>query len=299
MVDEYQDTNPVQARLAGLVAGLDPSGVPCGASLSERGPKPSYASGLGNIMVVGDDAQSIYAFRGADVRNILRFPNLFPGTRVIRLEENYRSTQPLLDLSNAVLANAAEGYEKRLFTRREGGARPGIVRPMTDRSQAGYVTGRILELMREYAPGEIAVLFRAGFHSYAVEVALGKLGLPFRKFGGIRYTEAAHVKDAMSFVRLVQNPLDYTAFTRMAELSKGVGPKTCLKLYQLAQAGDSKALSLAAGRYPDLAGDLIFIDAERRAGSGPAALLTKVVEHYRSRLEELFPDDYPRRLKGL
>lgn len=296
MVDEYQDTNPVQARIAGLVAGLDPAGR---GGDSGGQSAPAFAPGRGNIMVVGDDAQSIYAFRGADVRNILRFPELFPGTKIVRLEENYRSTQPLLDLSNAVLANAAEGYEKRLFTRREGGAKPGIVRPMTDRSQAGFVTGRILELMRSYPPGEIAVLFRAGFHSYAVEVALGKVGLPFRKYGGIRYTEAAHVKDALSFVRLVQNPLDFTAFTRMAELSKGVGPKTCLKLYQLAQHGDGPALARAAERYPALAGDLMFVDAERKTGSGPAALLTKVVEHYRSRLEELFPDDYPRRLQGL
>jgi Superfamily I DNA and RNA helicases len=301
MVDEYQDTNPVQARIAGLVAGLvptdprDAAGAATGDSFEGAPPAP----GRNNIMVVGDDAQSIYAFRGADVRNILRFPELFPGTRIIRLEENYRSTQPLLDLSNAVLAHASEGYGKHLFTRREGGAKPGIVRPMTDRSQAGFVTGRILELMRLYPPGEIAVLFRAGFHSYAVEVALGKVGLPFRKYGGIRYTEAAHVKDAMSFVRLVQNPLDYTAFMRMAELSKGVGPKTCLKLYQLAQAGDGKALAGAAQRYPVLAGDLMFIDAERQSGSGPALLLTKVVEHYRTRLEELFPDDYPRRLQGL
>lgn len=324
MVDEYQDTNPVQARIAGMVAGLCTAAPQGGAyeaggqdaggdrgnagddrqgaeerQNADSGPDAAFAPGRGNIMVVGDDAQSIYAFRGADVRNILRFPDLFPGTKVIRLEQNYRSTQPLLDISNAVLANAAEGFSKHLFTLREDGKKPTVIRPMTDRSQAGFVTGRILELMRQYPPGEIAVLVRAGFHSYAVEVALSKMGVPFRKYGGIRYAEAAHVKDVMSFVRLVQNPLDFTAFTRMAELSKGVGPKTCLKLYQLAQSGDGEALAKAAGRYPSFAGDLMFVDAERRAGSSPASLLTRAVEHYRPRLEELFPDDYPRRMQGL
>ena len=307
MVDEYQDTNPVQARIAGLVAGINPPTQAVEGETALSGPGAETASAdqgdqngfTGNIMVVGDDAQSIYAFRGADVRNILRFPELFPGTRIIRLEENYRSTQPLLDLSNAVLENASEGFAKHLFTRREGSRKPNITRPLSDRSQANFVASRIVELSRTYPPGEIAVLFRAGFHSYALEVVLSKMGMPFRKYGGIRYAEAAHIKDVMSFVRLVQNPLDYTAFTRMAALSKGVGPKTCLKLYQIVIAADEKALAKATARYPELANDLAFIDAERRIGSMPASLLAKVVEHYRPRLEEHYPDDYPRRLQGL
>ena len=306
MVDEYQDTNPVQARIAALVAGLDPaflagwsgegSTLACG---QEGDPPASRLQGPGNIMVVGDDAQSIYAFRGADVRNILRFPELFPGAKLVRLEENYRSTQPLLDLSNAVLEHAAEGFSKRLFTRREGSLKPSIVRPLSDRSQADLVTARIIELLRLYPAGEIAVLFRSGFHSYALEVALNKIGVAFRKYGGIRYTEAAHVKDVMSFVRLVLNPLDYIAFTRMAELSKGVGAKTCHKLYQLALAGNAEALAKAAARYEDLMADMAFVDRERRADTPPAALLARVVEHYRPRLESLYPDDYPKRLQGL
>ena len=303
MVDEYQDTNPVQARIAALVAGLDPVAPAFAAGRSgEENPSGQAAprlQGPGNIMVVGDDAQSIYAFRGADVRNILRFPDLFPGARQIRLEENYRSTQPLLDLSNAVLEHAAEGFAKRLFTRREGSLKPSVVRPLSDRSQADLVAARVIELLRLYPAGEIAVLFRSGFHSYALEVALNKIGLAFRKYGGIRYTEAAHVKDVMSFVRLVLNPLDYIAFARMAELSKGVGAKTCHKLYQLALAGNADALAKAAARYEDLMADLAFVDRERRADSPPAALLARVLEHYRPRLESLYPDDYPKRLQGL
>ena len=289
MVDEYQDTNPVQARIAGLVAGGGGGPQKDGNSDALRG----------NIMVVGDDAQSIYAFRGADVRNILRFPDQFPGTKVIRLEENYRSTQPVLNLSNAVLERASEGYAKHLFTRREGSAKPNIVRPMSDRTQAGLALARIVELTRQYEPGDIAVLVRAGFHSYPLEVALNKMGIRFRKYGGIRYTEAAHIKDVMSFVRLVQNPLDFTAFTRMAELAKGVGAKTCLKIYQLAVAGNADALSRAVIRYPELAADLAFIDAARQMEAPPATMLPSVVEHYSPRLELLYPDDYPRRLQGL
>jgi DNA helicase-2/ATP-dependent DNA helicase PcrA len=205
----------------------------------------------------------------------------------------------VLDLSNAVLERASEGYAKRLFTRREGGIKPNIVRPMSDRTQAGLVAARIVELTRLYDPGDIAVLVRAGFHSFSLEVALNKMGIRFRKYGGIRYTEAAHIKDVMSFVRLVLNPLDFTAFTRMAELSKGVGAKTCLKIYQLAVAGDAAALTRTAARYPDLARDLAFIDASRQMQAPPATLLSSVVEHYSPRLEVLYPDDYPRRLQGL
>lgn len=292
MVDEYQDTNPVQARIAALAAGLEPEIVRAGGGA----PPGSFG---GNIMVVGDDAQSIYAFRGADVRNILRFADLFPGTRLIRLEENYRSTQPVLDLSNAVLERASEGYAKHLFTRRAGGPLPNIVRPMSDRSQATLVAGRVIELLRRYAPGEIAVLFRSGFHSYGVEVALNKLGVPFKKYGGIRYAEAAHVKDVMSFARLVLNPLDFTAFARMAEMAKGVGAKTCARIYALLTAADAKGAERAAARFPDLAADLAFIDRLRRMPLAPAALLSEVLEHYTPRMEALFPDDYPRRAQGL
>lgn len=292
MVDEYQDTNPVQARIAALVAGLEPEVVRAGAAA----PAEPFA---GNIMVVGDDAQSIYAFRGADVRNILRFADLFSGTKLIRLEENYRSTQPVLDLSNAVLERASEGYSKYLFTRREGSLLPNIVRPLSDRTEATLVAGRVIELMRSYAPGEIAVLFRSGFHSYGVEVALNKLGVPFKKYGGIRYTEAAHVKDVMSFARLVLNPLDFTAFARMSEMAKGVGAKTCAKIYALLTAADAKGVEKVVARFPDLAADLAFIDRLRQTPLAPAALLSEVLEHYTPRMEALYPDDYPRRAQGL
>ena len=288
MVDEYQDTNLVQARLAALLAGVDKNVAGGGDD------HPA-----GNIMAVGDDAQSIYAFRGATVRNILKFPEIFPGARIIRLEENYRSTQPLLDLDNAILRNAPEGYAKTLFTRREGGEKPRVIRPLSDLSQAGIAAARIVELRRQYPAREIAVLFRAGFQSYHLEVQLGKLGVPFRKYGGIRYSEAAHVKDVMAYLRLVLNPLDFTAFQRLALLYKGVGPKTALKLYQAIRTADAKAIEKARAKHPELAADLDFLDLLRGHEFSPSAAYGETLRHYTPRLEEHYPDDYPRRMQGL
>ena len=279
MVDEYQDTNRVQARLVRLLAGE-----------------------AGNVMAVGDDAQSIYAFRGADVRNILDFPKLFPGTRVIRLEENYRSTQPVLDVVNAVLAPASEGFRKNLFTTKENTPktpRVRLVRPMSDLTQANVVAARVEELLDRYQAKEIAVLFRAGYQSYHLEVALSKRGIKFRKYGGLRYAEAVHVKDVVAFVRLAINPLDMPSFERVAGLSKGVGTKTAEKIYHVAAQGDFDALRKACTKYPDLWSDMLLLDKLREHNLTPAALIEMVIEHYTPRLQAIFPDDWPRRQQGL
>ena len=279
MVDEYQDTNRVQARLVRLLAGE-----------------------AGNVMAVGDDAQSIYAFRGADVRNILDFPKLFPGTRVIRLEENYRSTQPVLDVANAVLAPASEGFRKNLFTTKENTPktpRVRLVRPMSDLTQANVVAARVEELLDRYQAKEIAVLFRAGYQSYHLEVALSKRGIKFRKYGGLRYAEAVHVKDVVAFVRLAINPLDMPTFERVAGLSKGVGTKTAEKIYHVAAQGDFDALRKACTKYPDLWSDMLLLDKLREHNLTPAALIEMVIEHYTPRLQAIFPDDWPRRQQGL
>ncbi len=279
MVDEYQDTNRVQARLVRLLAGE-----------------------AGNVMAVGDDAQSIYAFRGADVRNILDFPKLFPGTRVIRLEENYRSTQPVLDVANAVLAPASEGFRKNLVTTKEKTPqtpRVRLVRPMSDLTQANVVAGRVEELLDRYQAKEIAVLFRAGYQSYHLEVALSKRGIKFRKYGGLRYAEAVHVKDVVAFVRLAINPLDMPSFERVAGLSKGVGTKTAEKIYHVAAQGDFDALRKACTKFPDLWSDMLLLDKLRQHNLTPAALIEMVIEDYTPRLQAIFPDDWPRRQQGL
>lgn len=279
MVDEYQDTNLVQARIVRLLAG-------------DR-------DAPGNVMAVGDEAQSIYAFRGADVRNILDFPKLFPGARVICLEENYRSTQPVLDVANAILSGAPEGFKKKLFTSRPGGEPVRQLLPVSDITQAEAVVRRIRELLSSHPPHEIAVLFRAGFHSYHLEMALGRAGIAFRKCGGLKYTEAAHVRDVMAYARLLLNPADLPAFERVAALHRGVGPKTARRLYNTALSGNAEALDRACARFPGLRDDLRFLDDLRLRHASPPDCMGAILEQYRPRLEESYPDDWPRRQQGL
>ncbi len=276
LVDEYQDTNKVQARLVSLLAG------------TRR-----------NVMAVGDDAQSIYAFRGADVRNILDFPSQFPGTSIIRLEENYRSTRPVLAVANAVLAGAREGYAKNLFTRREGGDSVRLLRPLSDLSQAKIVAQRIDQLLENYKPSEIAVLFRAGFHSYHLEVELSRQNIPFRKYGGLKYTDAAHIKDVLSYARLLINPLDLPSFLRIAQLCPGIGPKTARRVYLAASTGDTEQTGRICGKYPELRKDFALLAKLRRASLTPQSVMENIIEHYQPKLEEVYPDDWPRRRQGL
>ncbi len=282
MVDEYQDTNLVQARLVRLLGGKE-------------------YGGHGNVMAVGDDAQSIYAFRGANVRNILDFPENFADTKIIRLEENYRSTQAVLDVANTLLSNATESFDKNLFTKREGGNPVRMITPNSDKSQADVVTRRIVELLKSYLPHEIAVLFRAGFHSYNLEVALNRAGIKFRKYGGLRFAEAAHIKDVLAFARLIVNPLDMQAFERVAVLHKGIGKKTMQKLYNVAIQGDAKATEKAFAKYQGFLTDMRFVDNMRELSQhkSPSDLVELIIEHYQPYLEAAYPDDYPRRRQGL
>ena len=186
MVDEYQDTNKIQAEILYLLTGAHQ-----------------------NIMVVGDDSQSIYAFRGANFKNIMQFPNMFPGTRVITLEENYRSVQPILNLTNVIIDAATEKYSKTLFTRRSGGSTPVLVRAMDENSQSLYVVRKIQDLIDQgVALNRIAVLFRAGFHSFDLEIELNREQLPFIKVGGFRFVESAHIKDVLAHLRVIANPDD-------------------------------------------------------------------------------------------
>lgn len=287
LVDEYQDTNLVQARIVRLLAG----------------PVEEAASGMDaapcNVMAVGDEAQSIYAFRGANVRNILDFPKLFPGARILPLEENYRSTRPVLEVANSLLDHAAESFHKHLFTRKEGGEPVRLVSPLSDETQASLVARRIEELLESHAPHEIAVLFRAGRHSFALEAALKRAGIAFRKYGGLRFAEFAHNKDVVAFARLALNPLDLPAFSRIAAMHKGVGPKTVEKLHAALRSGDSAAQARAFARYPELAGDLRFVEHLRESAPAPVDFFDQVIDLYRPRLESRYPDDWPQRQKDL
>ncbi|HVW01664.1 MAG TPA: ATP-dependent helicase, partial [Planctomycetaceae bacterium] len=216
LVDEYQDTNHLQAETLKL---LRPAGT--------------------GLTVVGDDAQSIYAFRGATIRNILDFPQEFPGTTVVKLEQNYRSTQPILEATNRVIAEAAEGYQKALWTTRNGGQLPALVPCEDENEQSEYVATRILE----HREGGLnlrkqAVLFRASHHSILLEAELTRRKIPFVKYGGLKFTEAAHVKDLMAFLRLAENPRDVISGSRILTLLPGIGPKRARQLLdQLASSG--------------------------------------------------------------
>jgi DNA helicase-2/ATP-dependent DNA helicase PcrA len=204
LVDEYQDTNPLQAQiLQSLRAGGESR----------------------NLMVVGDDAQSIYAFRAATVRNILDFPIHFPGAQCITLEQNYRSTGPILDVSNAVIAQARERFPKNLWPVRSGGARPVLLTCSDENEQSAQVCDQILEHREQGIPlRQQAVLFRTGHHSDMLELELTRRNIPFVKYGGLKFLESAHIKDVLSLLRLLENPLDEVSWFRVLQLLDGIGP---------------------------------------------------------------------------
>ena len=178
------------------------------------------------LTVVGDDAQSIYSFRGATVRNILDFPNQFiPPAEAITLEQNYRSTEPILDACNAVIGQAAERLRKQLFSDKRSEERPQLVVAADEGAQVEYVVERVLEhreagidLKRQ------AVLFRASHHSDQLEIELARRGIPFVKYGGLKFLETAHVKDFLSVLRWIENPRDAIAAFRVSQLLPGIGP---------------------------------------------------------------------------
>ena len=279
MVDEYQDTNRLQAEIVRLLA-------------SEHD----------NVMAVGDDAQSVYSFRGAHFRNIMDFPRLFPGTRIIALEENYRSTQAILDATNAVIEKARERYTKRLFTRREGGETPLLVAAQSEQQQSQFVCQRILELREEGVPlREIAVLFRSSFHSFDLELELARRDIPFVKRGGFRFVESAHIKDVLAHLRIVANPLDAVSWFRVLRLLEGIGPKTAADLTRdLGTAVDPAALLEQAkrGNRTELAA-LAGLLRRLAAIAAPAELVQAVVVYYDALLKRAHPDDFPKRQRDL
>jgi DNA helicase-2/ATP-dependent DNA helicase PcrA len=176
---------------------------------------------------VGDDAQSIYSFRGAHHRNILDFPREFPGTTVVTLEQNYRSTPPILETTNELIARAEERYAKRLFSERAGHERPWLVSCRDESEQTRFVVDRLLELHEEGTPlGEMAVLFRAGYLAADLEIELTARGIPYEKWGGLKFLEAAHVKDVLAFLRVLENPRDEVSWYRLLQLLPGVGDVT-------------------------------------------------------------------------
>ncbi len=220
MVDEFQDTNGVQADIVELLARKN-----------------------GNIMAVGDDAQSIYGFRGANHLNILKFPERFPGCKVIKLEENYRSTQPILDVGNAVLTNMKHKFEKRLVSGMGLTGEKPALRQFDDIYDEATWVGQKVQSLRvmNFPMREVAVLFRTAFTSMPLQSELIKRGIRFRLFGGRKFYETAHVRDVISYLRIIANPADELAWHRVLLLLPGIGTKTVERLLELISSQDSLA----------------------------------------------------------
>lgn len=279
MVDEYQDTNAIQADIIQKLAN------------DER-----------NICVVGDDAQSIYSFRGADFKNIMSFPDLFPGTKIIMLEENYRSTQPILDLTNALIARAKEKYTKKLFTSREGGEKPVYVEVDSENTQSQFICQKVLEAREEGIPlNQMAVLMRSGWHSNDLEVALQSHGIPFVKMGGFRFVEMAHVKDVLAFLRVIQNPRDRVSWQRLLLLLDGVGPKAAQTIWDY--IGECLDLGIIPDMQPfrgkpyfgmlsEMVTDIVFCPDVNAIP--PSLLLTRVLETYKPIFKQRYEDFHKR-----
>ena len=232
LVDEYQDTNALQAS---ILLALKPAG---------RG-----------LTVVGDDAQSIYAFRGATVRNILDFPAHFePPAKVVTLEQNYRSTQAILAAANAVIGLAVERYSKELWSEKASGARPQLVNVRDEADQAAFVVEEVLARRESGVRLKSqAVLFRASHHSAALEIELVRRNIPFVKFGGLKFLEAAHVKDVLSVLRWIENPRDRVAGFRVLQLIPGIGQKTAAQVLDNLARVEDVMMALRESRMPSAA----------------------------------------------
>ncbi len=271
LVDEYQDTNRLQAL---ILQALKPDG---------RG-----------LTVVGDDAQAIYAFRAAEVRNILDFPAQFePPAQVVTLSRNYRSTQAILDASNAVISLAAERFTKNLWSDKAG-PRPLLVSVLDEMAQARWVAD---EVLRQREAGvklkQQAVLFRTGHHSAALELELTRRGIPFVKYGGLKFLEAAHVKDLLSVLRWVQNPRSRLAGFRVALLIPGLGPASARRLLDAMAAASDPAQAMHEFKPPSAAAAdwRVWLQAHRAMlpGAWPGDLVT-AARWYQPHLERLFDD---------
>ncbi len=264
LVDEYQDTNALQAA---ILLAMKPDG---------RG-----------LTVVGDDAQSIYAFRGATVRNILDFPAAFePPAQVVTLEQNYRSTRPILEAANAVIAMAAERFTKNLWSERESSQRPRLVAVKDDADQAAFVVDAVLARREEGLKlKQQAVLFRASAHSARLELELTRRNIPFVKFGGLKFLEAAHVKDVLAVLRWAENPRDRISGFRAIQLLAGIGPKTAGRVLDNVCAAPEGCALLAEQPVPEAAragwqafAALIDRLAGRAESADPAAASPAVAE---------------------
>lgn len=228
MVDEYQDTNIPQKQLIDLIC--EPESV--------------------SLMVVGDDNQSIYAFRGANYENILLFGETYPHAKLIKLEQNYRSSPSVLNYINALSAQITLGYQKQLYSDAPIEGHKPVFRRLSDEpKEAGYITDKIITLKPEYDYNDFAVLCRTSFQSNYVQLEFMARNIPFIVVGGIKFIERRHIKDVLAFVKILYNPNDTIAWHRILTLFKGVGAVTATRLTQAITADNNAFESLLAALF--------------------------------------------------
>ncbi len=282
MVDEYQDTNILQGEIIKYMGEIHK-----------------------NVMVVGDDSQSIYGFRGANYKNIFEFPKLFPDTKIIKLEQNYRSTQQILDLANAIISNSKIKYTKNLFTLKKEGKKPVLFKAKDETESSKFVADRILELREKGIKlSQIAVLFRSAYHSFDLEVELTKRGIPFVKYGGLKLLESAHMKDFISFLKVISNPEDFLSWHRVLLLLEGIGPKSTEKIINHLKQNSSNiphTLEKLTFQFPlkEFKELVVFLNEMWKNKISPPETLLNVWNFYKPVFERVYYEDYFKREKDI
>ena len=277
MIDEYQDTNTLQADIVKLLS--------CAHN---------------NVMAVGDDSQSIYSFRGANFKNILNFPQIFPNTEIIKLEQNYRSSQNILNLTNKILEKAKEKYAKTLYSNIVREEKPALISASDSQTEAEFICQKILELMDEnISLDEICVLARSARMTYSLEMELNKRSIPFKKFGGLKFIETAHIKDIIAYLRVILNPNDIISLSRILLLLKGVGNQTVNKLLPLLKDQNQVDLKLLPVKNSSNLKTLFeTLSNLREQNLSLVDLVSQVLKYYEPILKDKY-DDYTKREKDL
>ncbi len=278
MIDEYQDTNALQADIIRLLA-------------SEHN----------NVMAVGDDSQSIYSFRGANFRNILDFPAIFKDTKIIKLEQNYRSSQNILKLTNKIIDRAKEKYTKNLFSDIENPEKPALICTNDMQTEAEFVAQRVLELQEDdISLNDIAVLCRSARMTYNLEIELAKRAIPYKKYGGLKFIETAHVKDVIAHLRVVLNPNDIISINRILLLLNGVGAQTAMKLLPVVAKEnlDTEKVMLPSKSSGSIKKLFNTVAQQRQYLLKPSVIVDNILAYYEPILVEKY-DDYQKRLKDL
>ncbi len=272
LVDEYQDTNRIQASIL-----------------------RNMRRSVRNIMAVGDDAQSIYSFRAAEVRNMLDFPKHFPGATVVPLEQNYRSVTPILDTTNLLIAQARDRYTKDLWSDRKSSQRPFLIRCRDESTQDSFVVKKILEHHEQGIPlHKQAVLFRAGHLSDSLEIELTRKNIPYHKYGGLRFLEAAHIKDLIALLKIIENPRDQMAWIRCLQLMEGIGPATAFRAARHVVENGNDPRSMKTFKIPSAAKEHMdeFIsminDLMSNPGLEPPAQIERVRQFYNPILDTMY-----------